>query len=91
MKKYQCHKVVEAAKIESVGPCSPDTETSNGVSEVTLEGGEKVNVDSAWLAWHQRGSGDYTELAGSYFVRYSDGYSSVSPASAFEEGYTEIV
>lgn len=38
-------------------------------------------VDAAWMRRHQ-------PVAGGYVVEYSDGYSSFSPAAAFEAGYS---
>ena len=32
----------------------------------------------------------YMPVAGDYYVRYSDGYESISPGKAFEDGYTRI-
>lgn len=83
MKKYQCHKVVEAAKIESIGAWSPDSESGPGLAFMHLENEGGQTIDSTWYTKHK-------PEPGMYFVRYEDGYMSVSPAKAFEDGYTEI-
>lgn len=75
--KWQCHKVVEAAKITAAV-------RGQGSSIVlTLEGGLAATVDVAYL----NRSNPSGELVGGYFVRYADGYEAWSPAKAFEEGY----
>ncbi len=81
MKKYKCHKEVHAAKIVSLTKMLHDH-----VQEMLLEGefeNDKVLVDRVWLAKHQ-------PEVGGYYVEYEDGYTSYSPAEAFEAGYTEI-
>lgn len=40
-------------------------------------------VDAAYMRKH-------TPHVGGYYVVYTDGYKSFSPAQAFEEGYTRI-
>lgn len=47
-----------------------------------FEHGE-IEVPEGWL---QR----FNPAIGGYFVQYEDGYSSYSPAKAFEEGYTPL-
>lgn len=87
MLKYKSHKTVEAAKIIGLDM------TSAPGPLLVLEGGEKQPISDDWVAkrtdaldtggvW-QRG-----ELG--YFVRYADGYTSWSPAEAFETGYTVL-
>ncbi len=74
MRKYQSHKVVEAAIIESW------VQTEAGPIQVKTDQG-------TWLAKFNifaRGN----PQVGDYLVRYEDGYLSWSPAKAFEEGYT---
>lgn len=83
MKKYQSHKVVEAAKIlEATLP--PDSDMWG----LRLDGVEDpVFVDEDWFQNRAKGA-----PVGGYFVRYldGDGYESWSPAEAFEAGYTEV-
>lgn len=78
--QYKCHKVVRAAKITAVA-----AEFQDGHCELSFDSnGEK------WLAI---GDGFYEKhepRPGKYFVVYEDGYQSVSPAAAFEAGYTLV-
>lgn len=79
--KYKSHKVVMASKILSVsmwiaGDCSVNPH------ELRLEHGS-VMVSNEWCERHK-------PSVGGYFVVYEDGYSSFSPAKAFEGGYTRI-
>lgn len=86
---YQCHKQVRAAKIGAIGYSAehncktlelitdaPEAESPHAVLLTN------VNADRAWLARNPA-----LEIGG-YFVEYADGYTSYSPAKAFEEGYT---
>jgi len=77
--KYQCHKVVKAAKIVSIsGAINP----ALGLSVTTLNFSEgSVDVDGYYLTKHK------PEIGG-YYVLYEDGYESFSPAEAFESGYS---
>ena len=84
LQEFVCHKVVRAAKIVAVGigpEVPPDAPhgTRRGV-RLALEGAAHVDVSQLWMQ---------TKAAqpGGYFVQYEDGYSSFSPAKAFEEGY----
>lgn len=81
--KYKCDKVVPAFKILRIG---------KGESEVagdppfynlwpTDHDLDPFEVSQAWIAKHQ-------PHAGGYCVFYKDGYTSFSPADAFEDGYT---
>lgn len=76
MPEYKSHKTVQALRIEEV------RETDAG-AEIHFLGSEHpcVHVDADWIHSHK-------PAAGGYFVRYNDGYTSYSPAKAFEEGYT---
>jgi len=75
--RYQCFKIVEAAKIVEVRDLHLAT------AWLVLESGGEIRVDAAYLGKHH-------PEAGGYFVRYGDGYESFSPAAAFEAGYTRI-
>jgi len=74
MPRYQSHKKVWALKIASV----------NG-HRLTFadEGYAPLLVDAPMFA-------RYTPVPGDYYVVYDDGYKSISPAKAFEEGYTRL-
>lgn len=76
---YQCHKRVHAAKITSV------VRTRKPALAVTLmlENGRYIVASPEFMKCNK-------PEAGGYFVRYTDGYESFSPAQAFEEGYTLV-
>ena len=75
MRRYQSHKIVEAAKILGIQRMTPD-----GNYAVAIDDGEGLDVPPKVFA---RGEPE----VGDYMVRYSDGYLSWSPAQAFEDGY----
>ena len=85
--EYVCHKVVRAAKIVSMGigpEPGPDTPlgTRRGI-RLALGGAAHVDVSQLWVT-------SKTPQVGGYYVQYDDGYSSYSPAKAFEEGYVPV-
>lgn len=88
---YQCHKKVQAAKIseirELVGPSDTNgrivAEPSGYFWLRFGEIGASWNVHTEWMD-------RFKPEVGGYFVLYEDGYTSFSPAKAFEEGYTRI-
>jgi hypothetical protein len=80
MQRYKCHKEVKAVKIHFI-----DLNHENSGAFISPEdpGMDRIEVSAEWLNKHQ-------PQAGGYFVRYDDGYTSYSPAEAFEGGYTLI-
>lgn len=80
MQKFKCHKVVEAAKILSV----LELPTREGYRLALSGEKQSIAVTPEWVQKHQ-------PEAGGYFVVYADGYTSYSPAAAFEAGYTAVV
>lgn len=75
---YQCHKVVRAAKIVEVALSNRRDQKA----AIWLDGRpEMIPVPQAFIDKHN-------VKAGGYLVVYSDGYTSFSPADAFESGYT---
>lgn len=76
---YQCHKQVQAAKIVNIQSFGI-TSMGSGQVVLHLEGGGFVTKDVDWFKKHQ-------PSCGGYLVRHVDGYTSFSPAKAFEEGY----
>lgn len=80
MKKYKCHKVVEAAKI---------TGYEHGSDGVWLKFKELDNVSVSYEWLRQRVLPGKSPIGG-YFVKYDDAYTSWSPADVFEEGYTAL-
>ena len=71
---FKSHKTVRAGRIVRVMP------TEDGGAVLYLIGGE-INANAAWVKRHQ-------PEGGGYFVQYEDGYTSFSPADAFDSGYT---
>lgn len=78
MEKYQCHKVVEAAKITAVGGAY----WQDGIQIVTVA----TFSDGTFDLPVAKGMPQVND----YVVRYEDGYVSWSPAKPFEDGYTLI-
>lgn len=74
MKTYQCHKRVKAARIVDV------TAQPGGGVELDIDNGTRFSADAAMVA-------RYTPVIGDYLVEYEDGYRSISPRKAFEDGY----
>ncbi len=77
--RYKCHKEVYALKIAKISPGEPD-----GVLITPAEDGyAPFFVNQEYVTKHN-------PQVGGYYVSYKDGYSSYSPAKAFEEGYSLI-
>jgi hypothetical protein len=76
--RYRCHKVVRAAKITGF--------RENGTDAPCLLLGEIGGITTVLTEWFER----HKPEVGGYFVLYDDGYTSFSPAAAFEAGYTRI-
>jgi hypothetical protein len=79
MPRYQSHKEVRALKIASVSTASL--------------GKVKLTFADTYFAAHEVDANmveRYMPSEGDYFVVYADGYQSISPVKAFEEGYTKI-
>ena len=77
LKRYQSHKVVEAAKIINI---KADTRTAGWYLHSDCG---NIYVSQAYINKHN-------PQPGGYYVHYEDGYESFSPAAAFESGYTLI-
>lgn len=73
--KWKCHKEVWAAKIKRLTP------HSDGSIAMLLDGG---HIEAADVAWGIK----FNPHVGDYLIVYADGYRSISPAKAFEDGYT---
>ena len=82
MKKYKCHKEVSAMRIEY---CIffYNAEQKRYDYRIVGDTGDVVEVTREFMERHQ-------VTHGNYYVVYEDGYASISPGKAFEEGYTEI-
>ena len=74
--KYVCHKQVRAAKIKAI-----EYDDKGAVITPAECGLGDIRVGLDFLHRH-------SPQVGGYFVQYEDGYTSFSPAKAFEEGYT---
>lgn len=97
MKSYQSHKIVQAAKIVAVLCEDYGDDRPGGRVGLTLESGA-----SRWSQTFDYQHSiflrdieelldcDYQSLVDQYLVRYPDGYLSISPAKAFEDGYVEL-
>lgn len=85
MPKYQCHKKVWALKISSIeDPTIPGNESDGSRIIIPADDGfAAFKVDREYVHKHK-------PEVGGYYVVYSDGYKSFSPAKAFEEGYSKI-
>ena len=88
MQLYQSHKTVRAFKITAIEDTftNDDPESVDVPAAVTLKSSDpdvSVEVDSDYRSRHQ-------PRIGGYYVLYSDGYASWSPAEAFESGYSII-
>lgn len=88
--RYRCHKHVWALKILEVIP--KDNPDLSGNSAAASYGATIVTDDKDRTPFDV--SAEYVTKhnpqGGGYFVVYSDGYQSYSPAKAFEEGYSPV-
>lgn len=78
MPKYRCHKEVWALKIAHV--------YGDQGEWFLVPADEKFATIVVSGYWHDK----HAPEAGGYYVQYADGYTSYSPATAFEDGYTLI-
>lgn len=78
MPRYQSHKKVWALQIDKVS----DAGEAWTLSFLDVGYGPR-NVKREVLS-------RYMPTQGDYFVVYDDGYESISPKKAFEEGYTKL-
>lgn len=76
--KYNCTKQVQALKIASITDADGDGATIHPADK----GYKPFRVGQEYMAKHE-------PQDGGYYVVYTDGYKSYSPAKAFEEGYTK--
>lgn len=80
MRSFQCHKRVKAAQIIGILP-----DMDAGTMTITCDDGLEL-VETLGKGIIAR----YEPLPGDYLVEYEDGYRSISPKKAFEDGYTEF-
>lgn len=75
--RWQSHKIVHAAKIKSI----------DKLETLELEG---ANGASVFVKAAPNMFARYTPIGGDYYVVYEDGYASISPHQAFEQGYHRL-
>lgn len=84
MPRYKCHKEVWALKIKEIKFV---THVGNGHQEILIvpedEGFAPIPISSDYYDVHK-------PISGGYYVVYSGGYKSFSPAAEFEAGYSLI-
>lgn len=93
MKEYESHKVVQAAKVVDAMPIPTSDVFPRQGFRLRIGDGplDFVDVELEWMRLHAP-TGDWPRtVVGGYFVSYLNGYTSWSPADAFEEGYAEVV
>jgi hypothetical protein len=79
---YQCHKRVRAAKINQIS-FAVDAPRCVLVLGSPEDRSGIVEVSADWIR-------EKRAEVGGYYVEYDDGYTSYSPAKAFEDGYTPV-
>jgi len=86
MPRYQSHKQVWALKIADVLDPTIDGNESDGSRLIVPAdaGFATFRVPAEYVRKHD-------PKPGGYFVQYEDGYTSFSPAEAFDGGYTRIL
>ena len=73
--EYICHKIVRAAKITRI------KQYEDGSWSLIFDDiGVIQDLPKGWIS-------RFKPETGGYYVVYADGYTSFSPAKAFEEGY----
>lgn len=83
MPRYKCHKEVWALRIAEIHPGRGDGGGPGATMVPSDVGYAPFSVGEDYLSKHN-------PKEGGYYVVYSDGYKSFSPAAAFEEGYTRV-
>jgi len=98
--RYKCHKEVWALKIKAITKANPPTidELERILNSEPSTDTPNEEVVGAFLTPEEDGYAEFpvsreymlkhNPQPGGYYVVYSDGYKSYSPAKAFEEGYT---
>jgi hypothetical protein len=78
--RYKCHKEVRALKIQAIDWTAPG---DGAIITPEEPGYSSFQVAGPYCRKHH-------PQPGGYYVVYKDGYTSFSPAKAFEEGYTRL-
>jgi hypothetical protein len=79
--RYICNKQVWALKIKEITPRW--TDGTGAIITPEEKGYAPFEVSQEYMQKHQ-------PRVGGYWVQYKDGYTSFSPAQAFEEGYVPV-
>lgn len=82
MLRYRSHKIVKAAPIVSIG-AKTSADTNRVLIIEVPDGSQHPFVPNVAEMADNATVGDYA-------VEYEDGYRSVSPRKAFEDGYTRV-
>ena len=86
--QYKCHKIVGALKIKYIlNPNEGIPEEDDGERLLTFH---DVGFEAAVFLMSAEYVKKHNPKSGGYYVVYEDGYTSFSPAEAFESGYTRI-
>lgn len=86
MPRYKSHKEVRALKIRHVEyDKAPEGQDRSAWLRLTF-----VEPQYAPIKIPPEMFARYEPVVGDYYVVYEDGYRSISPAKAFEEGYTRV-
>ena len=90
MPRYQSHKRVWALQIEAIEPVmdAPDDPMAEQ-RPIQYKVQPRDKGYAAFVVGAEVFS-RYVPVPGDYYVVYDDGYKSVSPQKAFEEGYTRV-
>ena len=78
--KYESHKIVQAAKIVGFN-VYPGGGSARSAAIVDPGSGETTFAPNEHVMLEKANVGDWA-------IIYEDGYASISPAKAFEDGYT---
>lgn len=85
--QYESHKVVRAAKIVGV----QDNDDGGGVYKIYVRpDGVEHDGDPIEEFWPTVDGMAEKAEAGAWAILYDDGFKSISPAKAFQEGYTLV-
>src|SRR5258708_884763 len=93
--QWKCHKVVRAAPIRTVYRAEVTNEMEDTSIEarpwvIYLDSGPNPNGFHSPIYVKPETFSRYVPQPGDYFVVYDDGYESVSPRKAFQEGYSQV-
>lgn len=83
MPRYECHKRVYALKINQIRRVPSGNATVTHSIVPADDGFAPFEVSLEYVNKHN-------PQAGGYYVVYDDGYTSYSPAKAFEDGYKRL-